>query len=64
MTNLLMLFVYQNDAYSIPLICAAVNKEIAKKSSEIADFRGFLVRVAGLEPTVSWSQTKRDTKLR
>ena len=24
----------------------------------------FLVRVAGLEPTVSWSQTKRDTKLR
>ncbi len=23
-----------------------------------------LVRVAGLEPTVSWSQTKRDTKLR
>ncbi len=23
-----------------------------------------MVRVAGLEPTVSWSQTKRDTKLR
>ncbi len=24
----------------------------------------FLVRAAGFEPTVSWSQTKRDTKLR
>ena len=24
----------------------------------------FLVRVAGLEPTASWSRTKRDTKLR
>ena len=23
-----------------------------------------MVRAAGLEPTVSWSQTKRDTKLR
>ena len=23
-----------------------------------------LVRAAGLEPTVSWSQTRRDTKLR
>ena len=25
---------------------------------------GFLVRVAGFEPTASWTRTKRDTKLR
>ena len=24
----------------------------------------FMVRVAGFEPTVSWTRTKRDTKLR
>ena len=42
-------------------ISAAVNKEIAKKSSEIADFRGFLVRVTGFEPAASWSQTTRST---
>ena len=32
-----------------------------KKSSEIIDFRGFLVRVAGFEPTASWTRTMRAT---
>ena len=37
-----------------------VNKE-KKNSSETNGFRGVLVRVAGFEPTASWSRTKRAT---
>ena len=41
---------------------AAQNQE---KSSYSRRIRGFLlVRVAGFEPTASWTRTKRDTKLR
>lgn len=32
-----------------------------KKSAEIFNFSGLLVRVVRLERTVSWSQTRRDT---
>ena len=32
-----------------------------QKSPKTNDFGGFLVRVAGFEPTASWSRTKRAT---
>ena len=35
-----------------------------KKEAVSEDTALFLVGVAGLEPTASWSRTKRDTKLR
>ncbi len=32
-----------------------------QKSAKINDFDGFLVRVAGVEPTASWTRTMRAT---
>ena len=47
---------------SVPLV---LQVPLKNKKSAIADaIADFLVRVAGLEPTASWSRTKRDTKLR
>ncbi len=59
-----------NFNYIVTHNSSPITDKCLKKAAEGKALRPFavktaiLVRVAGLEPTVSWSQTKRDTKLR
>ena len=60
--NLTVVFMWSNfEAAFLALNFVTKNKKNPLFSHENS---GFLVRVAGFEPTASWTRTKRDTKLR
>ncbi len=53
-----------NNGVQYQMVCAFITDSKAKRVSVNPLQTPAVVRVAGLEPTVSWSQTRRDTKLR